>query len=203
MPSVKGKRVQIVGDSLSASTSSPGGQLAQQLTAAGATVKVNAKVGRSARSFLREPDHADQVRVIGAWQPDLAIVVLGTNDIGYSASANRTAMAQVRAELGATGAQVWAIGPPAFAPGVRDGGAGVVDIMREVFGSGRFLDMRPLTLDITGAPGRAGDQIHFTATGGALVGQRLAQRFEQVGGGGAGVAVAIATVVLLGWVLSR
>lgn len=203
MPSVKGKRVQIVGDSLSASTSSPGGQLAARLTAAGADVHVNAKVGRSARSFLRESDHADQVKKIDDWQPDLAIVMLGTNDIGYAAGVNRTAMGQVLIELRASGAQVWAVGPPAFAPGVRDGGAGVVDVMREVFGSGRFLDLRPLTSDLTAAPARAGDQIHFTAQGGALVGQRLADRFQQAGGGGATLAVALGTVLLLGWVLSR
>lgn len=203
MPPVTGKKIVLLGDSLSASSSSPGGQIAKHLTAHGAQVKIYAKVGRSARSFLREPDHQQQVQAIAAWQPDLAIVMLGTNDIGFSSTANRQAMAQVRLELASTGAQVWAIGPPAFAPGVRDGGQAVVDVMRDVFGPGRFMDLRRLTADLTASPGRAGDNIHFTAHGGAVVGQRVAQDFQAMGSGQAGVAVGIVTVLVLGWLLLR
>lgn len=202
MPSVRGKKVLILGDSLSAAAAAPGGQLAAHLQAAGGDVRVNAKVGRSAISFHREPTHAAQLGEIHAWDPDLVVVALGTNDIGYAAGANRAAMIQVRDQLGRGGADVWAFGPPSFAPGARDGGDEVAATMKDVFGA-RFLDARPLTADLTGTLHRSADRIHFTTAGGKLAGQRMAARFVDAGGARLGLGVALFAVFVAGYFYFR
>lgn len=194
MPPVAGQRVLIFGDSLSASSAAPGGVLARELTARGATVQINAKVGRSAWSFYNHEDHAAQLAAALAWKPDLVIVELGTNDIGLRDPTNP--MADLRNSLRAGGADVWAIGPPSFAAGVRPGGDGMAVTMRDVFGADRFIDWRPLSKDQT-STGRIADQIHFTAAGAEIAGKRLATAFVDAGGGIGWVALGI--VAALAW----
>jgi lysophospholipase L1-like esterase len=177
MPSVEGKRVVIFGDSLSSGAASPGGVLGSHLNAKGATVKINARVGRSAHNFYGREDTVGQLREIDTFAPHIAIVGLGTNDIGLSLSVDQAKMTQLRDSLARAGAtEVWAIGPPSFADATLERGAGsVVDMMRRVF-KDRFIDARPLTADMTTA-GRTGDGVHFTKDGGSRLGSRLAGAF--------------------------
>lgn len=199
MPPVSGKRVVIFGDSLSASSSSPGGVLAAHLTTKGATVKINARVGRSAYNFYGREDTTAQLRELDAFAPHIAIVELGTNDIGLSLAVDQAKMIQIRDGLARAGAtEVWAVGPPSFADAARaQGAAQVVGMMRHVFG-GKFIDMRSLTADMTTA-GRNADGIHFTAEGGAIVGGRLAHAFLDASASGPFVVIAAVTLAALAW----
>lgn len=193
MPPVDGKKVLIVGDSLSASLSAPGQVLGAGLLGA-AQVQVNAKVGRSARSFWTE----GVPLVPTGFTPDVAIVVLGTNDIVVGAAADRAAMQRLRDQLVAGGAEVWAFGPPSFAAGHRleAGEPGIVALMRDVFGD-HFLDLRPLTADLVGASARTADGIHFPASSGKVAGGRMATAFLGAEGGGLPIALAVLGVAAL------
>ncbi len=204
MPEVSNRRVFILGDSMSSGASSPGGVLAKQLTAAGATVKVNAKVGRSAWNFYGSEDAAAQLAAASAWRPHLAIVQLGTNDIGLSLSVDRNRMIQLRDDLARGGADVWALGPPAFAAGVSEahGVDAVAAMMKDVFGS-RFIDMRSMTKDLlTTSQGRATDGVHFTADGGGIAGRRAASAFMNANDAGITLLAVLAAGVLA-WVMLR
>ena len=201
---VDGERVLIFGDSLShpgsdagptiidvdagdrgaASSSAPGAVLASRLLAGTDTggqrakaVRLNARVGRSARSFLFHEDGASLLSRDKAWKPTKVIVMLGTNDIdlgmGTTALGQTTAaLRQIRDAYRAMDSEVVAIGPPSY-PNSRYNQAApaMLAAMREVFGTNRTLDLRPLT---AGA-GRTSDGVHFTQAGAALVGNRLAK----------------------------
>jgi len=181
MPSVSGKRVVIFGDSLSSGVGSPGGVLGSHLNLKGAVVKINARVGRSANNFYGREDAVGQLRDLDAFAPHIAIVELGTNDIGLSIAIDQAKMTQLRDGLARAGAtEVWAIGPPSFADAtLSQGAAVVVDMMRRVFGD-RFIDARPLTADMT-TTGRTADGVHFTSSGGSKAGARLAAAFLDAG----------------------
>lgn len=205
MPPVQGLRVVIVGDSLSAGPHTPGRVLGDRLAAQGADVTVNARVGRSANNFYGREDWRAQLQQIAAGKPDVAIVVLGTNDIGLSMSVDGQRMAQLREALAGAGADVYAFGPPAFPPGTRlvAGQPQVVRMMRGVFGGDRFIDLTPLTSDLVGSAHRTGDQVHFTSAGGDVAGQRMADQFLRASsspGGGWPVAIAL---LIAGWFLVR
>jgi lysophospholipase L1-like esterase len=201
VPSVKGKKIQILGDSLSYGQSSPGWFMGSHLGGAGAEVRINARVGRSAWNFYDREDTTAQLAAIRAWDPDIVIVELGTNDVGLSMSKDGARMAQLKRELAAGGAEVWAFGPPSFPTGTKhhEGSPAVVAMMRQVFG-GKFIDLRPITSDLLSSAHRTSDQIHFTTDGAKLAGERMADRFERAGGGAAGVAIGVvATVALWLW----
>jgi len=179
MPNVRGRRVVIVGDSLSAAAGAPGGELAAELRAAGATVLVNARVGRSAHSFYAA--EASQLDDIVQFQPELAIVWLGTNDCGQRPSVIAQRMAQLRDDLGELGAEVWAFGPaqlPARLAGCRPA---VVSTMATVFGP-RFIDTA--ALEGTKMVGRTADGVHFTRAGARALGERMASAFLDADVGG-------------------
>ncbi|MCC7024613.1 MAG: SGNH/GDSL hydrolase family protein [Thermomicrobiales bacterium] len=202
---IRGQRVVIVGDSLSAGPHTPGQVLADRLAAAGADVRVNARVGRSANNFYGREDWRGQLQQIAATHPDVAIVVLGTNDIGLSMTVDAQRMTQLRDALAGAGADVYAFGPPTFPPGTRlvAGQPQVVRMMRDVFGGDRFIDLTPLTADLVTSQHRTGDQVHFTAAGGDVAGQRMADAFLRASsapGGGWPVAVAL---LVAGWFLLR
>lgn len=187
MPVVAGKRVLIFGDSMSAGAGSPGDELSKNLAAAGATVKVDAVVGRSANNFFAREDADAQFVDVQAFRPQFVIVQLGTNDIGLSMAVDGARMERLRGAFAATGADVWAIGPPTFpssgsGANQAPGAPSVVTMMTNVFGA-RFIDMRPLTADmaIAGEGGRAADGTHFTSDGGVVVGMRLADEFVKAG----------------------
>ena len=204
MPSVQGKRVVIFGDSLSADPGSPGYELGAMLARNGASVKINARIGRSANNFYGREDVAGQMADITAFQPDLAIVELGTNDLGLNMTVDEQQMIRVRDALIAAGAkQVYAFGPPSFADGTATTQAvDVLNMMRNVFGA-KLLDLRPLTRDIlTTAQGRTGDGVHFTSSAGKVVGDRMATAFLATNSM-SGVQIAAAFVLGIGawWAL--
>lgn len=206
MPPINGLRIVIVGDSLSAGPHTPGQVLADQLSVRGATVTVNARVGRSANNFYGREDWRAQLQQIASARPDVAIVVLGTNDIGLSMAVDGQRMTQLRDALAGAGADVYAFGPPAFPPGSRlvAGQPAVVAMMRGVFGA-RFHDLTPRTADLVTTKYRTGDQVHFTAAGGDVAGQRMAQTMiDQLRAtdpaGGWPVAVAL---MVAGWFMLR
>lgn len=159
-------------------SSAPGDLMASHLLEQGfaSAARLDARVGRSAYNFWRREDAQGLLKRDATWRPSIAIVMLGTNDIGLNLAVDEKSMRNIRDWLKATGAEVWGIGPPSFADPVRMRGTdGIVLMMRRVFGS-RFIDARPLTTDLV-RKGRAGDLIHFTGDGSRLFGARLAQAF--------------------------
>lgn len=192
---VRGKRVLVFGDSLThrggradpdgvpalpgvARSGSPGDLLASHLLAAGAgAVRINGRVSRSAINLWRSNNGEDGAAVVAAEaaaRPDIVIVFLGTNDLGMNATADAAAFGRIAAAF--RGAQVWAVGPPAFARADLNAQAAVVvRTLQGVFGAHRVIDLRPLTADIVvPAQGRAGDGVHFATAGAAKTAQRLA-----------------------------
>lgn len=201
-----GKRVLIFGDSLShpgsdagpevhdytgpVNSSAPGAVFAGKLLAKGAAAtRTNARVSRSAVNFWSREDYQKLLTADAAWKPEVVIVMLGTNDLHINPITDATAMRGIRDAYRQLGADVWAVGPPAFASAehTRDAET-VVATMRDVFGADHFIDARPLSADLTAA-GRAGDGVHFTAQGAEVFGDRLASAFAAkslgltVGGG--------------------
>jgi lysophospholipase L1-like esterase len=156
----------------------PGDLLASLLLQQGlaSAARLDARVGRSAYNFWRREKATSLLQSDLAWGPTIAIVFLGTNDIGLNMAVDQKSMDNVRQWLASGGAEVWAIGPPSFANVDRQKGtSAVVAMMRRVFGV-RFLDARPLTADLT-RQGRASDLIHFNAQGSKVFADRLANAF--------------------------
>jgi lysophospholipase L1-like esterase len=199
---VDGERVLIFGDSLSHPgqdagptvtdvtsspsmvSSAPGAVLAARLLAGVDTggqraqaVRINARVGRSARSFLLNEGGAGLLAGDKAFNPTKVLVMLGTNDIdrGVGAAAldlTKDAMRKIRDAYRAMGAEVVAIGPPSYpSDHYTQGAPTMLAAMRDVFGADRTLDARSLTV----GAGRSGDGVHFTQAGAALAGKRIAQ----------------------------
>lgn len=191
---VRGKRVLIIGDSLShrggssapvvydvregtnRTSSVPGDLLGSFLLEAGAAaVRVDAKVSRSAWNFFRVEDGHALLRADQAWKPQIVIVLLGTNDLGLSMTKDAEAMGIIRNAFTAIGAEVWAVGPPSFISAKYTAETpAVMQMLQNVFGKAYVIDARPLTSDLTKA-GRAGDGVHFAATGAKTFATRLAQ----------------------------
>lgn len=166
------QRILLFGDSLSSGERSPGGYMLRALRAAGAAAtRVDARVGRSAHNFFRREDHARLLAADVAWRPTIAIVWLGTNDIGLDLDTDAAALARIRDVLGAEGARVVAVTPPAFptVPRLRDGRAAVEAMIRAVFTE--VADAGP----VTPTKGRTADGVHFTSAGARVLGSALAQ----------------------------
>lgn len=166
------QRILLFGDSLSHGARSPGGYMLRALRAAGAVAtRVDARVGRSAHSFFQREDHGQLLAADVAWRPTIAIVWLGTNDIGLNLDADAAALTRIRDALGADGARVVAITPPTFpsVPRLRDGRAAVEAMIRAVFGT-EVVDAGP----VTPTKGRAADGVHFTSAGARVLGDALA-----------------------------
>lgn len=176
---VRGKKILILGDSLSASNSSPGGVLGAQLRAAGAaSVRVNGKVSRSAVNFFSGKNGEDGAVVLAnevAQRPNLVFIMLGTNDMGLGQAADAAAFRRIRDAFVGYGAEVYAIGPPSFSRADHTREAAVVyTTLASVFGAPRVIDWRQLSADQVLPPARSGDLVHFTSAGAAVAGQRLA-----------------------------
>jgi lysophospholipase L1-like esterase len=195
--SVDGQRVLVFGDSLShpgpdagpstfdvrdndplfASASAPGAVLAARLLQKASAVRIDARVGRSARSFFGREDAPGLLASDATFQPSKVIVMLGTNDIdvgtsGAALDLTKDALRKIRDAYRGMGAEVVAIGPPSYPNDhYTQGSPAMLAALREVFGADRVLDIRSLT------PGasRTKDGIHFTQAGAAVVGPRLAQ----------------------------
>lgn len=162
----------------------PGELIARQLLGMSAqAVRVNAKVGRSARSFFSTEDSVSLLASDKAFGPTKVVVFLGTNDIdlGINAAAlvkTRDAMTRIRDAYRAFGAEVFAIGPPSF-PNPRFNNASPVmfDLVQSVFGPDHTVDAQPLTVGVA----RAGDGVHFTAAGAAAVAPQLVRALLAMG----------------------
>jgi lysophospholipase L1-like esterase len=197
LAALKGQRVLIFGDSLShrgsreapvqvevregssRTSSVPGDLLASYLLEAGASAaRLDAKVSRSAYNFFRIENANTLLAADQAWKPTLAIIFLGTNDLGLNMDIDAQSMAKIRDAFRAVGADVWAIGPPMFAAEKYSSKAPeVVAMMKRVFGENRFIDARPLTTDLT-VIGRSSDGVHFTSLGAKTLASRLAAVFR-------------------------
>lgn len=194
-----GARVLIFGDSMSHlgedadptiaaasasnTTGMPGAVLAALLLQRGAdAVQVDAKIGRSAYNFWQREPAAQLLGQDIAFMPSIVIVFLGTNDLGLDMGVDGQAMAAIRDQLARSGAEIWVVGPPSFGDATMQAQTdAVVAMEKQVFGSSRFIDLRPLTSDIlTTAQGRASDGVHFgDTTGGPIVAARLADAFTK------------------------
>jgi lysophospholipase L1-like esterase len=195
---VNGKKILILGDSLSASASAPGGVLGAQLRAAGGIVRVNGRVSRSAENFFSGKNGEDGAQVLAAeasYRPDIVVVMLGTNDMGLNPSADALGFQRIASAF--PQAQRWAIGPPAFARADYTREAAVVYVtLASVFGADRVIDWRGLSVDQVAAPARSGDGVHFTSAGARVAGERLA---AAVLAAGAPRVVTSATTALRAW----
>lgn len=215
-------KILILGDSLSTGTTSPGGVLGAKLRASGYDVAVNGKVSRSAVNFWSGTNGENGAAVVAglaAARPDIVIVMLGTNDLGLNATADQAAFARIAAAF--NGAELWAVGPPAFARAdLTNKAPAVYETLVRVFGRGRVIDWRPLTADIVSeGQGRSKDGVHFARLGAAVAGGRLADAWLRARGDApaapppaAGVAwwpvpaaAAAAAVLIAGvaWVMRR
>ena len=204
----RGRRILVFGDSLTHRgattapdgvpalplanrTGTPGDLLASYLLTAGAAaVRVNGRVSRSAINLWKGNNGENGTAVVAAEvaaRPDLVIIMLGTNDLGMGATADAAAFRRLRDAFAGYGAEVWAIGPPAFARADLNAKAVTVyATLVQVFGPTRVIDARPLSADVvTVAQGRAGDGIHFGAGGASKVAARLAQTLLAQPGEGA------------------
>jgi lysophospholipase L1-like esterase len=182
--SVRGKNILIFGDSLSTGATSPGGVFGAVLKSAGAVVRVNGKVSRSAVNLWSGANGENGAAVVAAEaarRPDIVIVVLGTNDLGMNASADQQAFARLAAAFAP--AELWAVGPPSF-PATRADltrkAPQVYATLAAVFGAHRVIDWQRLTADVvTPEQGRARDGVHFATAGAAVAGKRLAAAWLQ------------------------
>ncbi len=129
--SVDGKRILLIGDSLSMVANSPGGRLAQRLRDSGAKVLVNATGGRSAGSFLSKKGNCDSngcdgghgadqlAKALASFNPDVALIMLGTNDLcnvaaGGGEKFQLDSFAKIIGQMEDAGVKVIGIGPPMF-----------------------------------------------------------------------------------------
>lgn len=182
---VRGRRILVLGDSLSMPTpGTPGYALGESLVAnhGARSIKFNAKVGRSARSFMESENGKGQLRA-ASQNVDAAIVMLGTNDAASGGDDIRSfrAIGRVLAELNIP---FVVIGPPAFSPDAETLGKSRAKmapraqrlgvLLKDEFGS-RFVDAVPYSSDIlTTGEGRSRDLIHFSREGAQVFGSRLA-----------------------------
>lgn len=216
---VRGERILILGDSLSAlppytttqptivdllpgtTATSPGGLLGKQLLANGAqAVRVNARVGRSAISFINLENGLSQIASdISQFRPTKVVVFLGTNDIdrGLTADAlarTSAAMRAIRDAFKLARAEVVAIGPPSYDNAKYAAGAPtMLATMQNVFGTDRTLDLQP----ITPMAQRTSDGVHFTAAGAGDVAPDIAAALTTLGP--ASVFAATSTGAKIAW----
>lgn len=197
----RGRRVLILGDSLSAASWAPGGALAAELRKAGAAeVRVDARVGRSAVNLWNgtNGENGATIAAEAARRPDIVVVFLGTNDAasGVSAAADEAGFRRIVATF-APGTEWWVVGPPAFPkrPDIEARAVPVYATLARVFGPGRVLDARPLTP----ATGRKSDGVHFTALGGPAFGRVLAAALVPAAAPTSASASAIAPFTVGAW----
>lgn len=183
---VRGERILIFGDSLTAHSSAtpavwevnagssrvssvPGDLLGSLLMEQGAAaVRTDGRVSRSARNFWEREAAQPILSADVAWRPTQVVIMLGTNDVGMDPAKTRQGMIALRDVFKAAGADVWAIGP--FHSSKPPAGvAAVVEIMRSVFGV-RFIDGRPLSE----LAQHSSDGLHYTSAGARTLALALA-----------------------------
>ena len=152
LPSLAGKTVLHVGDSMVGGTLGLTKALEQRFTAEGAKFLRDYKVSESIVSY----DHSPKLKsLIEKHRPDIVIITLGTNDVFVPYPA---AMVQnVKSIVARVGArECYWIGPPTWKPDT-----GIVQVLRDNVAPCKFYDSSNLKLQ------RAGDGIHPTDRGGA------------------------------------
>ena len=159
-------KVLIFGDSQAAGA--PGQTAERALKAAGHTVRRFGNVGMGPADYVRLPALWSQyTAAIRDFTPDAVLAIFGSNDVANSAL--EQAMIRIR---DAVRPPVFFSGPPQYPShenNVR--GAAIRDMAARVWGPQRYIDAWPWT---DGSTGRAGDGLHFTASGGARWGDPLA-----------------------------
>lgn len=144
-------------------TAAPGVVLARHLLDLGArSVRINAKVGRSAYNLFRSENGDRLLAEDVAWDPDIVLVFLGTNDKGLAPLQDAAAFERIVKSFPRE--DVWALGPPQAV-----GYDGVIETMTEVFGR-KLLDTRALLTDGL----KAADGVHFTQEGAKILADRIA-----------------------------
>lgn len=187
-------QILIIGDSLSDGTDglpgtfgvppklslTPGQFFAKRLKGQGHSVRIHAKVGRSAHAFVTQQGGLALLRrELAAHRPDVVVIILGTNDLHFPERDTERALRRIRDAF--KGIPVYHIGPPAFSARKRGWNTlakRVVRAGRAVFGS-RFIDARPMTKNIVEpAQGRAYDLVHFKVAGARVVAARWAAALQ-------------------------
>lgn len=174
---IKGRRILIIGDSLSypgqivtnltepttKNAAAPGAVLASLLLELGASaVRINAKVGRSAYNFFKSEQGDTLLAQDAAGNPDVVLVFLGTNDKSLNTTEDKKAFERIASAF--PKADVWGIGPPQ-----ASGYDPVFATMQAVFGR-KLIDSRPYLEGAT----KASDGVHFQQAGAQLLAERLA-----------------------------
>ena len=152
LPSLSGKVVLHVGDSMVGGNLGLTKALDARFTGEGARFVRDYKVSESIVSYDKSPKLKD---LIAKHQPDIVIITLGTNDVFVPYPA---AMVQnVKSIVSRVGArECYWIGPPTWKPDT-----GIVQVLRDNVAPCKFYDSSNLKLQ------RAGDGIHPTDRGGA------------------------------------
>lgn len=152
LPSLEGKIVLHVGDSMVGGHGGLSKALEERFTREGATLIRDTKVSESIVSF----DKSTRLKsLLAKHKPDIVILTLGANDalVPYP----HVMAGNVESIVKRVGdrACYW-IGPPMWKPDT-----GIVNVIREHAGDCKFYDSSPLKLE------RSGDGIHPTDRGGA------------------------------------
>lgn len=151
-PSLAGKTVLHVGDSMVGASGGLAKAMEARVTAAGARYVRDAKVSESIVSFDRSSRLTD---LLAEHAPDVVIVTLGTNDATVPhPQAYAPNVRSIVKRLGAR--ECYWMGPPLWRPDT-----GIVAMLRENVGPCRFFDASKLDI------GRQGDGVHPTGSGGA------------------------------------
>jgi acyl-CoA thioesterase-1 len=151
-PSLAGKTVLHVGDSMVGGTLGLTRALEQRFTAEGAKFIRDFKVSESIVSY----DHSPKLKsLVERHHPDIVIITLGTNDVFVPYPASMTNNVQnIVKRVGAR--ECYWIGPPTWKPDT-----GIVQVLKDNVAPCKFFDSSSLKLQ------RAGDGIHPTDRGGA------------------------------------
>ena len=174
LPSLAGKTVLHVGDSMVGGNWGLTKALEQKFSAEGAKFVRDYKVSESIVSY----DHSPKLKtLIDKHRPDIIIITLGTNDVfvPYPASMAGSVQSIVK-RVGAR--ECYWMGPPTWKPDT-----GIVNVLKENVTPCKFFDSSNLKLQ------RGGDGIHPTDRGGADWATSFWTYFRPVAAAGAGGAV--------------
>lgn len=152
LPSLAGKTVLHVGDSMVGGGHGLTKALDQRFTAEGARFIHDYKVSESIVSY----DHSPKLKaLLEKHRPDIVIITLGTNDVFVPYPASLAGNIQnIVKRVGAR--ECYWLGPPTWKPDT-----GIVSVLKDNVAPCKFFDASSLKLQ------RAGDGIHPTDRGGA------------------------------------
>lgn len=152
LPSLSGKTVLHVGDSMVGGNWGLTRALEQRFTAEGARFIRDYKVSESIVSY----DHSPKLKgLLDKHRPDIVILTLGTNDVFVPYPASMAANVQnIVKRIGAR--ECYWMGPPTWKPDT-----GIVNVLKDNVTPCKFYDSSHLKLQ------RSGDGIHPTDKGGA------------------------------------